>query len=284
MLAVIAAILTGLRGSGLAGASGGAYVARVRIDGIIAGEDRLTRQITALGTNRAVKAVVVSIDSPGGSVTGGESLHDAIAQVAARKPVVAVMDGIAASAGYMIAVPAARVFARQGTLTGSIGVYLQTAEISNLLDRLGVTTEALKSGPLKDQPSLFEKTTPEGRQMLQGLVMDYYDQFVTMVAQGRHMDPDAVRRIADGRPYTGRQALRLGLIDQIGAEPEARAWLAQAKGVKADLPVHEVGQSGLAGRVFGESLAGLASAAWKSMMAQWLTLDGVWALWHPPAG
>ena len=288
MLAIVAAVLVGLRGRGLPGGAvigeGGAHVARVKVDGIIAAEDRMVRQVTALGTDKSVKAVIVAIDSPGGSVTGGEALHDAIAAVAAKKPVVAVMGGIAASAGYMIAVPAARIFARQGTLTGSIGVYLQTAEISGLLDKLGVSTEAIRSGPLKDQPSLFEKTSPEGRQVLQGLVMDYYDQFVTMVAQGRHMDPDAVRRIADGRPYTGRQALKLGLIDQIGGEPEARAWLAQAKGVSADLPAREVAQPGLAARMFGESLVEIGAGIWKSLLGQGVKVDGVVALWHAPPG
>ncbi len=281
---MIAAVLAGLRGRGLVGGpGGGAYVARVRVDGIIAGEGQLARRVSALADEAAVKAVILDIDSPGGGVTGGEALHDAIARVAARKPVAAVMGGIAASAGYMIAVPATRIFALQGTLTGSIGVYLQTAEISGLLDKLGITTEAIKSGPLKDEPSLFEKTTPEGRQVLQGLVMDYYDQFVTMVAQGRHMDADTVRRLADGRPYTGRQALRLGLIDQIGDERDARRWLAEAKGVRSGLPIRDVGQPGLVFRAFGESLADFTNTAWKSLADQWLAVDGVWALWHRPA-
>ncbi|MGH7212823.1 MAG: signal peptide peptidase SppA [Acetobacteraceae bacterium] len=288
MLAIVTAVLVGLRGRGLPGRAfigeGGAHVARVKVDGIIVGEDRLVRQITDLGTDKSVRAVIVAIDSPGGSVTDGEALHDAIAAVAAKKPMVAVMGGIAASAGYMIAVPTARIFARQGTLTGSIGVYLQTAEISGLLDKLGISTEAVRSGPLKDQPSLFEKTSPEGRQVLQGLVMDYYDQFVTMVAQGRHMDPDAVRRIADGRPYTGRQALKLGLVDQIGGESDARAWLAQTKGVSADLPVRDVTRPGLAARAFGDSLLGISGAVWKSLAGQGVKVDGVWALWHAPPG
>ncbi len=124
----------------------------MKVDGIIGAEDQLTRAITALGDDRRAKALMLVIDSPGGGVAGGEALHDAIAGVAGKKPVVAVMEDIAASAGYMIAVPAARIFAHQGTLTGSIGVYLQTAEISGLLDKLGVSTEAIKSGPLKDQP------------------------------------------------------------------------------------------------------------------------------------
>ena len=280
VLLLLAAVLVGLRGRGLFG--GGAYVARVSVDGIIAGEDELSRRVAALADDSAAKAMILKIDSPGGSATGGEVLHDAIARVAANKPVVAVMGGTAASAGYMIAVPATRIFARQGTLTGSIGVYLQTAEISGLLDKIGIATEAVKSGPLKDQPSLFEKTTPEGREMLQGLVMDYYNQFVDMVARGRHMDPAAVRRLADGRPYTGRQAQSLGLVDQIGGEHEARLWLTQAKGVPASLPVRSIKRTGLAERALGQSFAGLAEAVWKSLAGQWLKLDEVWAVWQRP--
>ena len=123
--------------------------------------------------------------------------------------------------------PAARIFARDATLTGSIGVILQTGEVSGLLGKLGVSAEAITSGPLKDQPSFTRPLTPQGREYLRGLVADMYDQFVTMVAIGRHMDPARVRELADGRAYTGRQALALGLVDQIGGEIEARAWLAE---------------------------------------------------------
>ncbi len=187
-----------------------------------------------------VKALIVSIDSPGGSVAGGESLHDAIAHVAARKPVVAVMGGLAASAGYMIAVPAARIFAHDATLTGSIGVLLETPEVSGLLAKIGVDAQTIVSGPLKDQPSFTHALSPQGHEVMQALVMDMYDQFVGMVAAGRHMDSDKVRQLGDGRAYTGRQALQLGLIDAIGGEQEARDWLASAKGVAADLPVQDV--------------------------------------------
>ena len=169
----------------------------------------------------------MDIDSPGGSVAGGEALHDAIGRVAAKKPVVAVMGGEAASAGYMIAVPAARIFAREATLTGSIGVLLETGEASGLLGKIGITADAITSGPLKDQPSFTRPLTDQGREVLQALVMDMYDQFVGMVATGRHMDPARVRELADGRAYTGRQALKLGLIDAIGGEREARAMAGQ---------------------------------------------------------
>ena len=178
--------------------------------------------MTKLADDDSVKALIVAINSPGGSVAGGEGLHGAIAYVAEKKPVVAVMGGTAASAGYMVAVPAARIFAREGTLTGSIGVLLQTGQVAGLLKTLGIDAEAITSGPLKDQPSFTRPLTPEGRVVLQGLVMDMYDQFVGMVAAGRHMDAARVRQLADGRAYTGRQALQLGLIDAIGGEQDAR--------------------------------------------------------------
>ena len=151
--------------------------------------------MTKLADNANVKALIVAIDSPGGSVAGGEGLHDAIARVAAKKPVVAVMGGVAASAGYMIAVPAARIFAREATLTGSIGVLLETGEVSGLLKSIGVNAEAITSGPLKDQPSFTRPLSPQGRDVLQGLVMDMYDQFVGMVVSGRHMDDARVREL-----------------------------------------------------------------------------------------
>ena len=158
------------------------------------------------------------------------------------------MGGVAASAGYMIAVAGDRIFAREATLTGSIGVLLETGEVSGLLGKLGISAEAIVSGPLKDQPSFTRPLSPEGRQVLQGLVMDMYDQFVGMVATGRHMDAARVRTLADGRAYTGRQALNLGLVDAIGGEHDARDWLAKNKGVSADLPVEDCPTEGLTRR------------------------------------
>jgi len=195
--------------------------------------------------------------------------------------VVVVMDGVAASAGYMIAVPAARIFAQQGTLTGSIGVLLPTGDVSGLLKTLGVSVDDITSGPLKDQPSFTKPLSPEGRAVLQGIVMDMYDQFVGMVAAGRHMDPARVRELADGRAYTGRQALKLGLIDAIGGEREARQWLAAEHGVSASLPVHEVRIGTFAERAFGESTGEFLGTVLKSVLSQGLRLDGAWAVWQP---
>ncbi len=282
VLALIGAALVVWRGQ--AGILGGPRVARLTVSGIITQDRKLNDAVAKLAADNRVKALIVEIDSPGGSVAGGESLHDAIAQVAAKKPVVVVMDGIAASAGYMIAVPAARIFAQASTLTGSIGVLLPTGEVSGLLKTLGVSVDDITSGPLKDQPSFTKPMTPEGRAVLQGLVMDMYDQFVEMVATGRHMDPDKVRQLGDGRAYTGRQALKLGLVDAIGGEHAARAWLASDRDVPATLPVDEVSTDGLAARMFAGSLSELFATAWKSVFSQGVMLDGAWAVWQRPGG
>jgi protease-4 len=269
---------------GKAGLVAGPRVARLTVSGIITENRKLDDQVARLAGDDRVKALIVEIDSPGGSVAGGEALHDAIALVAAKKPVVAVMDGIAASAGYMIAAPATRIFAQSGTLTGSIGVLLPTGDVSGLLKTLGVSVDEIVSGPLKDQPNYTKPLTPEGRAVLQGIVMDMYDQFVGMVADGRHMDPDKVRQLGDGRAYTGRQALKLGLIDAIGGERAARAWLATARAVPTTLPVDDVTTEGLAERMLAGSLSGLFGTAWKSVFSQGVMLDGAWAIWQRPGG
>ncbi len=259
----------------------GPHVARLNISGIITDDRKLVEAIGDVANDSSAKALIVAINSPGGSVAGGDSLHAAIARVAAKKPVVAVMGGTAASAGYMIAMPAARVFARESTLTGSIGVLLQTGEVSGLLAKLGISVETLVSGPLKDQPSLTHPTSEAGRGLLNALVTDMYDQFVQIVANGRKMPATRVRELADGRAYTGRQALKLGLVDAIGSEPEARAWLQAERQVAENLPVRDVERRGLAERTFGDALGGIFIDAVKNVFSQWLNLDAAQALWQP---
>ena len=255
------------------------HIARVNVSGTITEDRKLLDAVLALAKDRSVPAVIVAIDSPGGTVAGGESLRAALLRVAAAKPVVAVMGGTAASAGYMIAMPAERIFAREGTLTGSIGVILQTGEVSGLLGKLGVTPEAITSGPLKDQPSFTRPLTPPGRAYLQALVADMYDQFVAMVALGRKMDPARVRELADGRAYTGRQALALGLVDQIGGEIEARAWLAETHKIAEGLPVQDVRTGTRYDRLVGATLGGL-TGSFKGMLGVPVLTPGAWAIWQ----
>jgi protease-4 len=270
----------------------GRHVARLSVDGLITDDRKLTEAIDKLADDSNVAALIVAVDSPGGSVAGGESIHDAVARVAAKKPVVTVMAGTAASAGYMISVPAARIFARESTLTGSIGVLLETGEVSGLLGKLGITSDTIVSGPLKDQPGLTHPTSPAGREVMQGIVMDLYDQFVQIVATGRHMDVAAVRKLADGRAYTGRQALGLGLIDQIGDETTARAWLAAEKQVPVGLPARDVrpaetlrdrllGATGSLGDlVLAELVGKMVGGISDSIARPAVRLDGAWAVWQ----
>jgi protease-4 len=256
---------------------GGSHVARLVVSGVIGDDRKLTEALDRARRDGAVEAVIVSIDSPGGSVAGGEALHTALARIAERKPVVAVMSGTAASAGYMAALPAARIFAREATVTGSIGVILQSFDASELLDRLGVRPETLASGPFKAQPTPFAPLTEEGRAQLMRVVRDLHEQFVGKVAAGRNMPPERVRELADGRVFTGREALGLGLVDAIGGEAEARAWLAAERSVPATLPVREIQTRGLVERTFGS----LFGAAVKVLLDEWLGVDRVRALWQP---
>ena len=269
--AALIAIVTPRASGGL-----GRHVARINVTGVITEDRKLIESVVALAKDRNVPAVIVSIDSPGGSVAGGESLRAALLRVAAAKPVVAVMRGTAASAGYMVALPAARIFARDATLTGSIGVILQTGEVSGLLGRLGLSAEAITSGPLKDQPSFTRGLTAQGRDYLNGLVGDMYDQFVGMVADARHMDAAQVRGLADGRAYTGRQAQKLGLVDEIGGEIEAREWLARERGIPVSVPAEDLKPGGLYDRTLGASLSGL----YQSALAGVSMPGGAWAIWQ----
>ena len=275
--ALLAAVLTGMHAGGLVGRT---HLARLPVTGVITEDQKLSEAVSKLAEDKQVAGLIVSIDSPGGSVAGGESLYRAIGEVAKKKPVVAVMGGVAASAGYMVSLPAERIFAREATLTGSIGVLMETGEVSGLLGKLGISAETIVSGPMKDQPSFTHPTSPQARDVLHGLVMDMYDQFVGMVAAARHMDTDRVREIADGRAYTGRQALKLGLIDEIGGEREARAWLAETHHLAADMPVEDVSTTGLAGRGLNGALGPILDGAWKTLVSQSVRLDGAWAIWQ----
>jgi len=153
--------------------------------------------------------------------------------------------------------------------------------VSGLLDKLGVAADPIVSGPLKDQPSYVKPLSPAGREALQSIVLDMYDQFVGMVAAGRHLDPDAVRALADGRAYTGRQALKLGLIDAIGDEQDARAWLETVKGLPKHLPVEDISTTTLTSRMLADSLSPILDTLWKTLISQSVMLDLPRALWQP---
>jgi protease-4 len=278
-VAVLVLVVLGFRDEArrLLPGGGGDHVARLTIGGIIGDDRRLQERLDQIGRDRHVRAVIVAIDSPGGTVAGGEALHAALQRLATRKPVVATMGGTAASAGYMVALPAARVFARESTITGSIGVILQTVDASELLARIGVRGDALASGVFKAQPNPFQPLSDEARAQLMRVIRDLHDQFIAMVAEGRRLPPDRVRELADGRVWTGREAVGLGLVDAVGGEAEARAWLAENRSVPAGLPVRDIEMRGFAERTLRSAFQGAVQA----LFEEWLVVDRVRAVWQP---
>jgi len=253
------------------------HVARIAIEGIILDDLVRDNALTEVARDDSVKALIVTIDSPGGTFVGGESLYNQLRRISADKPVVALMGGTATSAAYMAAIGTNRVFARAGTLTGSIGVILQTADITELLTNIGVKPEIVKSGPLKAQPNPMEPFSDQARVAIESVVADFFEQFVDMVAARRNLDRATVLSLADGRVFSGRQAKSHGLVDAMGSLEEARSWLAETKKIPADLPVVDVDISH-DDEPWRNLVSGLVG---KTLLSERLRLDAVMSLWHP---
>ncbi|MEZ5648752.1 MAG: signal peptide peptidase SppA [Alphaproteobacteria bacterium] len=267
------------------GFSDGNRIARVIVEGVIVENRARNEALTKIADDPKVKAVIVVIDSPGGTVVGGEALYERLRTVAAKKPVVAIMGTVAASAAYMTAIAADRIYARQGTITGSIGVLMQTADITGLLAKLGITTEAIKTAPLKATPSPLEPMTDEVRAATRKVIDDMYGMFIEMIADRRSLSHDRVLELADGRVFTGRQAVEMDLIDAIGGEEEAKAWLVEKDSAFKDLPIRtlDISDPDEEGWPTGHALTWLIRQVFgeKMQISERVTLDGLIAVWHP---
>jgi protease-4 len=282
----IAAVASDFEGLDPAAVRG--HVAEIRVDGFIPTRPDAVELLKKASESPAVRAILVHIDSPGGAASGGEALYRAVRSAAAEKPVVAVIDGLGASAAYMTAIAADHVIARESAITGSIGVIFQYAHFEDLLAKIGAEYGEVKSAPMKGEPSLFKDPDPAALEMIRALVIDSYDWFVGLVAERRKLPPEEARRLADGSVFTGRQALRLKLIDAVGSDEEARAWLQSEKGVSTDLPVREMKKDeGLFSSITANALAGLArlvglDAGAASLLPRRLTVDGLLSVWQVP--
>lgn len=271
-LAILAAFFAVAVVAGRLG-GGGDFIARIDVEGVIVRDGERLAAVEALAENDDARAVVVHIDSPGGTVAGGESLHRALRSVSERKPVVAVLNGLATSAAYMVAIAADRIYVRESTLTGSVGVVLQTAEISRLLETIGVRTRTFRSGDLKSVPDPLEPVSPRAAAAAQGLIDEIYAMFRDMVLERRGLA--SAEEFADGRVFTGRRAVEAGLVDEIGGQKAALAWLEGR--IPEDLPVRRVGPRRDMDDLF-DSVVGLAR---KTVFSERLTLDGLVSVWHP---
>ncbi len=216
----------------------GAAIARISITGLIRTDQERVEALERLGKSRA-QAVIVHINSPGGTTSGSEQLHDSLMRLKQQKPVVVVIDGLAASGGYITAIAADHIVAQETSLVGSIGVLFQYPNVAELLKTLGIKVEEIKSSPLKAAPNGFEPTSPEARAAIEAIVSDSYAWFRGLVKARRHLDDATLERVADGRVFTGRQAVALKLIDELGDERTAVAWLAKEKNIDPTTPVRD---------------------------------------------
>jgi protease-4 len=223
------------------------HIARVSISGVITGDRNTLNLISKLEDSQA-SAVLISIDSPGGTTTGAERLYEAIRRLSVKKPTVAVVGTLAASGGYIAALGADQIVAQGNSLIGSIGVLVQYPNFTKLLDMVGVKVEDVKSSPLKAAPNGFEPTTPEARAALASIVNDSFDWFKDLVKQRRAMTDPQLAAVDDGRVFTGRQGIGLHLVDRLGGDREAIAWLEQEKAVPKGLKIRDWKPSGATGR------------------------------------
>ena len=273
----------------------GAYIARIKVQGLIRGNQDRVAAIERLAKSRA-RAVIVHIDSPGGTTAGSEQLYDSLRALQANKPMVVVVDGLAASGAYIAAISAEHIIAQDTSLVGSIGVLFQYPNFTDVLKTIGIKVEEIKSSPLKAAPNGFEPTSPEARAAIAAIVTDSYAWFKDLVKDRRQMSDAQLAAVADGRVFTGRQGVGLKLVDSLGNEKTALAWLEKEKKVPASTPVRDysleprfselsflhvaawtfeaVGLNAIAHRI----------EAWGAVQAiERLNLDGLLALWHPPS-
>jgi len=281
--------------TGLMAETGSNYIARIKIQGLIRGNQDRVEALEKLAKSHA-RAVIVHVDSPGGTTAGSQELFESLRALQAKKPMVVVVDGLAASGAYIAAMSADHIVARDTSLVGSIGVLFQFPNFAEIMKTVGIKMEEIKSSPLKAAPNGFEPTSPEARAAIEAIVKDSYAWFQGLVKDRRHMDDAELARVVDGRVFTGRQAIGLKLIDGLGNEKTALAWLESAKKIPANTPVRDYSLeprfsdlSFLHVAAWMFEAVGLKAVAhrfeeWSAVQTvERLNLDGLLALWHPPA-
>jgi len=273
----------------------GAYIARIKVEGLIRNNQDRVEALDRLSRSSA-RAVIVHLDSPGGTTAGSQQLYDSLRALQAKKPTVMVVDGMAASGAYIAALAADHIVAHDTSLVGSIGVLFQFPNFTGVLKTLGIQVESIKSSPLKAAPNGFEPTSPEARAAVEAIVLDSYAWFKALVKDRRGMDESQLAAVDDGRVFTGRQSVGLKLIDSLGNEKTALDWLVAEKQVPANTPVRDYSLqprfsefSFLHMAAWSFQAVGLSAFAqrieeWSAVGAvKRLNLDGLLALWHPPS-
>lgn len=296
-LAVIAAVLAvglALFGTGsLKSLMGQKQIARVSISGTIMEDRKQLKMLEEIEKSDDVAAVLLYVNSPGGTTTGGEAIYEALRRISEKKPVVAQFGTIAASAGYIVGLATDHIVSRGNTITGSVGVLIQWPQVNDLLDKIGVKMNEIKSGVLKAEPSPFKPLDENGRKVTQEMIDSSFQWFVSLVEERRGLKAADVPGLLEGRVYSGRDAKRFNLVDEIGGQKEAVSWLEKEKGIPSGLEVVDWkpqeastfgltgAVSGLVGSLFGNSAQGLVELLARNRALSTLGLDGMLSVWHP---
>ncbi len=269
------------------------YIARVSITGTISEDRKQLELIDKIAKDDQAVALIVFVNSPGGTSTGGEALYTALRKVAEKKPVVAQFGTVAASAGYITGLGADYIVSRGNCITGSIGVIAQWPEFSGILDKVGVKVNEIRSGELKAWPSPFAPLDEKGTAATEAMVKDSFKWFLDLVKERRGIDPAAVSGLEMGRVFTGRQALERKLVDAIGGEDEVRAWLKEKHEISRDLKIVEKkpetdsrlsllgASSGSVRDLAAQIVSGATDALSGGEASRLLRLDGLVSVWHP---
>ncbi len=296
---VVALIALGLLlfSSGTSTVTGTRQIARVTIEGVITEDRDQLRMLKKIADDKRVAGVILFVNSPGGTTAGGEALFEAIQSLTKAKPVVAQFGTIAASAAYIAGLATDRIVARGNSITGSVGVIFQWPEVSQLMDKLGVKVNEIKSGPLKATPSPFQPLDENGRAVTEKMVADTQRWFLGLVATRRGVDTKSIDGLEQGRVFTGREALTYKLVDQLGGEGEAIAWMEQQRNIPKNLKVvdwkpqrdTDWGLGRLSLQAIGRVLGAAAGESFKDTVSDLsrsdtliarLRLDGLVSVWQ----
>ena len=217
--------------------SNNSFIAKLSIDGVIYERDDILKTFDDLFENEKAKGVLITVNSPGGTFVSSKEIFDSIINISDKIPTAVYMKEMATSGGYLVSLGADKIFSNYGTITGSIGVILQTADVSKLLDKLGINPIVVKSGNLKSVPNPFEEASDQQIEFVSEIISQMQDEFINIVKDRRKSSYDVLNLISDGRILTGRQAKELDLIDEIGTEKDAINWLKEQAGIDVDVPV-----------------------------------------------
>ncbi len=252
------------------------FIAKINVEEIIFDNKDLIEKIEKIENDSALKGIVVSINSPGGTVVASQELYKKLKKISEKKPIVVSMKEVAASGGYMVALSANKIFCYEGTLTGSIGVIMQTANIESLLKKIGVQPIIFKSGKLKAVPNPVESLESEGKESIKKIIDNMHQEFLKLVTQNRKIKSEHIDMISDGRIFTGLQAQRLNLIDEIGSEKDAIDWLKKSLNIQEKIKIIEINRD-------NKLLNSLNFSKLKNIFStnNMVFINGLFALWYP---